>query len=34
VRLIGAVLTEANDEWPLQTRYLSLKALSNLPPHG
>ncbi len=34
VRLIGAVLMEANNEWALQTRYLSLEALSNLPPSG
>jgi transposase-like protein len=31
VRLIGAVLMEANDEWSLQSRYLSLEPLSNLP---
>ena len=30
VRLIGAVLMDANDEWSLQTRYLSLEPLSNL----
>lgn len=34
VRLIGAVLMEANDEWALQTRYLSLEALNNLLPSG
>jgi putative transposase len=34
VRLIGAVLMEANDEWSLQNRYLSLEPLSNLPPSG
>ncbi len=34
VRLIGAVLMEANDEWSLQNRYLSLEPLSNLPPGG
>ena len=34
VRLIGAVLMEANDEWSLQNRYLSLEPLSNLPQGG
>ena len=30
VRLIGAVLMEANDEWALQHRYLSLEPLNDL----
>ena len=30
VRLIGAVLMEANDEWSLQHRYLSLEPLNDL----
>ncbi|WP_287748804.1 transposase [Methylobacterium sp.] len=30
VRLIGAVLIEANDEWSLQHRYLSLEPLNGL----
>jgi hypothetical protein len=29
-RLIGAVLLEANDEWQLQQRYLSVEALTEL----
>ncbi|WP_043701033.1 transposase [Methylobacterium sp. 4-46] len=30
VRLIGAVLIEANDEWSLQHRYLGLEPLNGL----
>jgi transposase-like protein len=30
IRLIGAVLLEANDEWQLQQRYLSVEALTEL----
>jgi putative transposase len=30
VRLIGAVLLEANDEWQLQHRYLGVEALAEL----
>ena len=30
IRLIGAVLMEANDEWSLQHRYLSLEPLHDL----
>ena len=29
-RLIGAILAEQNDEWLLQTRYLTLESLSEL----
>ena len=34
VRLIGAVLLEANDEWATQTRYMQLEAMAELlgPP--
>ena len=34
VRLIGAVLLEANDEWQLQHRYMQVEAMSELdaPP--
>ncbi len=30
VRLIGAVLLEANDEWQLQHRYMQLEAMAEL----
>jgi putative transposase len=30
VRLIGAVLLEANDEWQLQHRYMGVEALAEL----
>jgi transposase-like protein len=30
VRLVGAVLMEANDEWQLQHRYLSIEALAEI----
>ena len=30
VRLIGAVLLEANDEWQLQHRYMQLEAMADL----
>ena len=30
VRLVGAVLLEANDEWQLQHRYLSIEALAEI----
>ena len=32
IRLIGAVLMDANDEWSLQHRYLSLEPLAGLHP--
>jgi putative transposase len=32
VRLIGAVLLEANDEWQLQHRYMQLEAMADLAP--
>jgi hypothetical protein len=34
VRLIGAVLLEANDEWQLQHRYMQVEAMAELdaPP--
>ena len=34
VRLIGAVLLEANDEWATQTRYMQVEAMAELlgPP--
>ena len=32
VRLIGAVLLEANDEWQLQHRYMQLEAMAELVP--
>ena len=32
VRLIGAVLLEANDEWQLQHRYMQTEAMSELTP--
>ena len=30
VRLVGTVLMEANDEWQLQHRYLSIEALAEI----
>jgi putative transposase len=30
VRLIGAVLLEANDEWQLQHRYMQVEAMAEL----
>jgi putative transposase len=32
IRLIGAVLLEANDEWQLQHRYMQTEAMSELSP--
>ena len=34
IRLIGAVLLEANDEWQLQHRYMGIEAMAELlnPP--
>lgn len=32
VRLIGAVLLEANDEWQLQHRYMQVEAMTDLSP--
>ena len=32
VRLIGAVLLEANDEWQLQHRYMQTEAMADLTP--
>lgn len=32
IRLIGAVLLEANDEWALQHRYIQIKAMAELTP--
>ena len=32
IRLIGAVLLEANDEWRLQHRYLQPEAMAELTP--
>ena len=32
IRLIGAVLLEANDEWQLQHRYMQTEAMAELPP--
>ena len=32
VRLVGAVLLEANDEWQLQHRYMQLEAMAELAP--
>jgi len=33
IRLIGAVLLEANDEWQLQHRYMQTEAMAELAPH-
>jgi transposase-like protein len=32
VRLIGAVLLEANDEWQFQHRYMQVEAMADLNP--
>jgi putative transposase len=32
LRLIGAVLLEANDEWQLQHRYMQVEAMAELAP--
>ena len=32
IRLIGAVLLEANDEWALQNRYMQTEAMAELTP--
>ena len=32
IRLIGAVLLEANDEWQLQHRYTQTEAMAELTP--
>ena len=32
IRLIGAVLLEANDEWALQHRYMQIEAMAELTP--
>ena len=32
IRLIGAVLLEANDEWQLQNRYMQTEAMAELMP--
>ena len=32
IRLIGAVLLEANDEWQLQNRYMQTEAMAELTP--
>ena len=32
LRLIGAVLLEANDEWRLQHRYMQVEAMAELMP--
>ena len=32
IRLIGAVLLEANDEWQLQHRYMQIEAMAELAP--
>ena len=32
IRLIGAVLLEANDEWQLQHRYMQTEAMAELKP--
>ena len=35
IRLIGAVLLEANDEWQMQHRYMGVEAVGEMlnPPH-
>ena len=32
IRLIGAVLLEANDEWQIQHRYMQTEAMAELTP--
>ena len=32
IRLIGAVLLEANDEWQTQSRYMQTEAMADLTP--
>jgi len=32
IRLIGAVLLEANDEWQLQHRYMQMETMAELTP--
>ena len=32
IRLIGAVLLEANDEWQTQSRYMQTEAMAELTP--
>ena len=32
IRLVGAVLMEANDEWQLQHRYMQTEAMTELTP--
>jgi transposase-like protein len=32
IRLVGAVLLEANDEWQLQHRYMQTEAMTELTP--
>ena len=32
LRLIGAVLLEANDEWQLQHRYMQIEGMAELTP--
>ena len=32
IRLVGAVLLEANDEWLLQHRYMQTEAMTELTP--
>ena len=31
IRLIGAVLLEANDEWQMQHRYMGVEAMGEMP---
>ena len=32
IRLIGAVLLEANDEWQIQNRYMQIEGMAELTP--